>query len=300
MEREQEDWAVSRRLYLAGIDPEAEARDWRAALRAARRSLLAALRASDGLRDPARALRASGAHMLALRHLTAPPKSQDQFRLFCPDWPKSSEKSDRGLSTPAAEATAAAFNRLRDRPLTPWLARASAPTRRELRALLRSRAPLMALKEVETRRRMRLAEAQETAVIARLEAMGWRASPSRQIDRRAELPLRRYMHLTNFATAQGAHQQVDIAIGLGGSYVAAVECKVTNDETNSVKRINDVLKKHHAWKAHWGSFVLTIAVLQGVIKKTDIDRLRDEGVLVFWSHDLDAFAVWLAGAVNEG
>ena len=102
------------------------------------------------------------------------------------------------------------------------------------------------------------------------------------------------MKKTRFATATTAHQEVDIACGLRGSYVLAMECKVTNDETNSVKRINDVLKKATAWKHHWGSFIVTAALLQGVIAPKDVQRLTDAGVEVFWSHDLEAFARWLA------
>jgi hypothetical protein len=102
------------------------------------------------------------------------------------------------------------------------------------------------------------------------------------------------MHKTRFATATTAAQEVDIACGLKNSYVLAMECKSTNDETNSVKRINDILKKATAWKEHWGSFVMTAALLQGVIGAKDVQRLTDAGVHVFWSHDLATFHAWLA------
>jgi len=72
-----------------------------------------------------------------------------------------------------------------------------------------------------------------------------------------------------------------------------MECKVTNDETNSVKRINDVLKKASAWQDHWGSFVHTAALLQGVIAFKDVQRLLEARVSVFWSHDLPTFEGWL-------
>ena len=72
-----------------------------------------------------------------------------------------------------------------------------------------------------------------------------------------------------------------------------MECKVTNDETNSVKRINDVLKKAAAWKDHWGNFVQPAALLQGVVKMADVDRLLNQNVRVFWSHRLELFESWL-------
>lgn len=102
------------------------------------------------------------------------------------------------------------------------------------------------------------------------------------------------MHKTRFVSGKTGKQEVDIACGLKDTYVLAMECKVTNDETNSVKRINDVLKKAAAWKAQWGAFVVTAALLEGVIAAKDAQRLSDNDVEVFWSHDLPTFQAWLA------
>jgi hypothetical protein len=116
------------------------------------------------------------------------------------------------------------------------------------------------------------------------------------IDTRAAADPMTFMHKTRFAT-KTTPQEVDIACGLRGTIVAAIECKVTNDETNSIKRINDVLKKASAWHDHWGSFVETVALLQGVIAPKDVDRLTDARVHVFWSHHLAAFEEWISARV---
>ena len=108
-----------------------------------------------------------------------------------------------------------------------------------------------------------------------------------------QLPARAFMHKTRFASGINENQEVDIACGLGGTVVLAMECKVTNDETNSVKRINDIIKKANAWKAHWGVFVKPAALLQGVIKFGDVQRLLDSNVEVFWAHELDSFGDWI-------
>ena len=121
--------------------------------------------------------------------------------------------------------------------------------------------------------------------------------PSRLIDTRAAVPPKSFMRKTRFATNTTAHQEVDIACGLERSYVLAMECKVTNDETNSVKRINDVLKKAAAWQSHWGSFVITAALLRGVIAPKDVQRLSDAKIHVFWSHDLPEFRTWLSAQI---
>jgi hypothetical protein len=154
-------------------------------------------------------------------------------------------------------------------------------------------AALIAQQRVATARRTRLAFEQEYAVTDLLAKDGWTQLPSKLIDTRAAVPPKHFMHKTRFAT-KTTSQEVDVACGLKGTYVLAMECKVTNDETNSVKRVNDVLKKATAWHDHWGSFVRTAALLEGVIAPKDVQRLTDANVAVFWSHDLDAFRSWLA------
>lgn len=81
--------------------------------------------------------------------------------------------------------------------------------------------------------------------------------------------------------------------------VLAMECKVSNDTTNSVKRVNDVLKKATAWREHWGSFVQPAALLQGTIGFKDVQRLTHAGVQVFWSHDLPRFERWIDENVTK-
>lgn len=284
---------IALQVYLDTFDAIAEAETWHSTLREARRSVAAALRASNYLRDIASALQANGGHMLVFRHLMAPPKSQDQFKLRAPLWSKSAENHARPLSEIASLEAASVFEQWRDKAVGRWLDRNRPPSRSEVKDTLSRASVLIAQKNVETTQRNRLAFDQEGSVIRLLEARGWSKVPGMQIDRRAALPAKHFAHKTRFATSSVNPQEVDIACGLGGSYVLAMECKVTNDETNSVKRVNDVIKKANAWKTHWGSFVEPAALLQGVIKAGDVQRLSDEGVRVFWSHALEEFVDWL-------
>ena len=284
---------LAKQLYLDAADPAGEAADWQAAIAEARSVAEAALLASDDLRDIEGALMASGAHTAAFRHLLAPPKSQDQFKLLCPAWSKSTEKSGKGLREDAAIDVAQAVERWLDVGITPWRAAGRPPTAAERSLVVERIVSFIAPKATDTAKRNRLSNAQEQAVVQLLLANGWTQLPSTEIDGRGVVPARHFMHKTRFATATTNAQEVDVACGLRGSVVAAMECKVTNDATNSVKRVNDVLKKAAAWKTHYGSFVETAALLQGVIKPSDVQRLTCEGVHVFWSHDLDAFSDWV-------
>lgn len=282
--------AQARALYLDNLKPDEASADWTYAKFLARKIVINSLRASNRLRDIEGALMKSGGHTLVYRQMLAPPMSQDQFKLVCKAWNKGSENGDRPLKGAAAVAVSQAIIKRFDRGLIA-LARGD---RRNIASLLRVTATLMAVQKVATSRRSRLAFEQEYAVVQMLESDGWTKLPSRLIDTRAAVPPKSFMRKTRFATATTAPQEVDIACGLHKSYVLAMECKVTNDETNSVKRINDVLKKASAWKSHWGSFVMTAALLQGVVAAKDVQRLDDAGVHVFWSHKLHEFRAWLA------
>lgn len=283
----------SERLYLAGRDAKSDALDWKYALGEARREIIAFLRASQYLSDVEAALKMSGYHSIPMRHFLAPPVSQDQFKLICPAWSKSNEKSGRGFEAAKAVAVADVFEERRSRRLTGWVDLGRRPRMDELMGAIGAIAPLMASQRVSTTRRGRLSSQQENSVISLLQGKSWTKLPSRLVAAGGVLPAKCFMHKTRFASGPSESQEVDIACGLGGTYVLALECKVTNDYTNSVKRINDVLKKAHAWKSHWGSFVKPAAVLQGVIKTADVKRLLDSGVEVFWSHRLDLLSLWL-------
>jgi hypothetical protein len=244
------------------------------------------------LQDIEAALAESGRYLTVFRHLLAPPVSQDQFALLCPHYPKRNEKTGRGLSVEARSAVAEAILASIDRQLAPWLSRNLKPSFRQVRRVVEVVAPLLSQQTAATLRRNRLSAAQEGAVVTLLRSKGWEQQGSTPIAALDGIQRGHFMHKTKFAT-KTRPQEVDIACGLGKTVVLAMECKVTNDETNSVKRINDVLKKASAWHDHWGSFVQTAALLQGVIALKEVERLLEAKVHVFWSHDLAEFERWI-------
>ena len=278
--------ARARELYLDALRPKEASADWHFAVREARKLTANALRDSRFLSNISAAIEANGGHTLVFRQLLAPPLSQDQCKLICPPWNKTSENKSSPTSLVVASAVSGVIVERLDRGIVPWKL-GEQPSRTSVITLMRVAATLMALQKVATARRKRLALEQERAVVQLLERAGWSKLPSQSIDTRAAVPRQHFMHKTRFATRTTTPQEVDIACGLANSFVLAMECKVTNDETNSVKRINDVLKKATAWKDHWGSFVVTAALLQGVIAAKDVQRLSDAGVKVFGDYPVD-------------
>ena len=282
----------ARRLYVESLTTAVATEDWHRAKVESRKQVFRALKASDILRDIPGALSQSGSHLAIYRHLLAPPMSQDQFSLLCPEYPKRNEKNGTALNPVASDAVAKAILDGRDRTITEWLSSGNQPTVTQIRNLVRSVVPLLSLQIAATLRRNRLSAQQEGAVVDLLSGKGWTRQGSTLIATLDTVQRRHFMHKARFAT-KTRPQEVDIACGLGNTTVLAMECKVTNDETNSIKRINDVLKKAAAWHDHWGSFVRTAALLQGAIAIKDVERLLEAKVHVFWSHDLTAFEAWL-------
>jgi hypothetical protein len=127
-----------------------------------------------------------------------------------------------------------------------------------------------------------------------LELKGWAKTQRKLLQTPADLAPYQFMHKALCKTTAQSPGEVDIACGISGDLILAMECKVTNDATNSIKRTDDVLKKHNAWRPAWGvRFIETAAMLQGVISYKSVEKLLANDVHVFWSHDLQGFGEWL-------
>lgn len=280
--------------YVEALTPEMTRRAWHAAVDHSEADLRATLLATHNLTGIETALKQSGAHVRALRHLMAPPLSQDQFKLACADWTKGSEKSGRPIEASQAKIVAETISGWLDPHLISEIAAGSQTQ------ALRGAVYLLANQRYQTERRSLLATAQESQACEILNHAGYTFRTSELIDRHGLIPPRHYLRNANFATSDHAEHEVDIAVGFKKDLVLAIECKVSNDATNSIKRINDVLKKHTAWKKKWGDFVVTGALLQGVFAAKDVARLQYAGVIILWSHRLDELRTTLEELENRG
>ncbi len=279
-------------IYVAGMAPAPLAEEWRRVCKAVRRDILRTLVETNGLRDLQSSLTKTGRHLLVLRHLFAPPISQDQLKLILPSYPKGAEKKATKLTKVAADEFAAAFADRRDPTLTAWLGTNSNPSRPQVKKLLHTLTPMISSQIFNTVRRNRLSDDQERAVEDLLAAKGWTKTPSTIVNNTSDIAPEHFMRKARCKT-RTATKEVDIACGVNPSLIMAMECKVSNDATNSVKRVSDVMDKTKAWNDQWGGFIQTAALLQGVIAYKDVARLLDSNVLVFWSHDLQPLSDWL-------
>lgn len=285
---------AAERSYAEGRDASLERQLWFTHLDDARKEVEAALAATSNLANIPEGLIASGAHSRALRFLLAPPLSQDQFMIICPKWSKTLEKKGLPLSPEAAAAFDELFAKRSD---TSRVSNLSDPHNRT--SAIESTAILIAANEFATARRMLLADVQQRSVSELLRQRGYQRVALGIVDEPGSLAEKTFALATQFTTADGSSHEVDVAIGLAKKAILAIECKVSNDRTNSIKRVNDVLKKASAWKRQWGNFVVTAALLQGVFSRREPRRLMDNNVEIFWSHRLESLADWLDHAESN-
>jgi XamI restriction endonuclease len=70
--------------------------------------------------------------------------------------------------------------------------------------------------------------------------------------------------------------------------ILAIECKVSNSEVNSIKRLtNDAAVKARVWLEDFGrTNIVASAVLAGVFGLRHLKDSQERGLTLFWSHSL--------------
>jgi hypothetical protein len=90
--------------------------------------------------------------------------------------------------------------------------------------------------------------------------------------------------------------RADFTIGLRDRLLA-IECKSSNSEVNSYKRLNhEVGNKAASWKRSFGETVVPAAVLAGVFKLENLNSAQSAGIAVFWEHDLETLSGYVRAA----
>ena len=288
--------AIALQLYQSRLSAAKGASEWNQFVRSSEEAVRSALTETTDLADIAGALERSGRVAVLLRYLTTPPKSQDQFGHICKAYSKSAENSGSPIAVTKAEGVASCFLEWRDRNVTAWLDEGRAATAIERERLVGRVVPMMALQKLQTFQRMSASAAQEQAVADMLLDAQWVHQRGKIIDR--SIQARHFMRKARFV-ADRQTKEVDVAIGLGQTFVLALECKVSNDVTNSKKRINDIREKANAWKEEYGRSLKRGGLLQGAYHPDDVLSLLHSGIEVFWSHDLDRLSSWLDAQLQD-
>ena len=92
-----------------------------------------------------------------------------------------------------------------------------------------------------------------------------------------------------------AGKKADVVIGLGDNRFMCVECKVSNSTVNSFKRLNhETVEKTNHWYHTLGTNgVVCAGLLSGVFSVDILAAAQEDGVSLFWSHNLGAIGKFI-------
>ncbi len=228
--------------------------------------------------------------LYASRYLTGPPASADDLRVL----------ADARLTPSSIRADPDAAGRVVEtilRGLDPerfaWVRDKREPSAEERRIAVVATAALIASQRVRTGRATDAPRRQETLVKSRLSVAGFIEEGPRPIPNVFAAP-----DLGRFTgeCIVGTTRKADIVVRLWDGRVMPIECKVSNSELNSIKRLtNDALVKARAWIDDLGrNNVVPVAVLSGVFGLRHLSEAQDRGLTLFWAHSLDELLSFVA------
>lgn len=225
-----------------------------------------------------------------IRYLPAPPVSEDDMHVIA-------ELTTKGAARSLAQPHNATniydyVSRAVDENRFVWLRESRRATQDEKTAALVSTASLMATQRLQTMRRNLAKKTQEDGVKRYLvEELGYREVPRRRIVTAFDAPQPKEF----CGETPVAAKKSDIVIGLGDNRFMCVECKVSNSVVNSFKRLNHetVEKTTHWYHAFGTSGVVCAGLLSGVFSVDNLLLAQQEGVSLFWSHDLDSLGTFI-------
>jgi hypothetical protein len=167
----------------------------------------------------------------------------------------------------------------------PWVSAGTPPSARQREAALLASSVLLAAQRIATERRNEGKEDQETKVKDYLRTLGFSEVPAVTINTIVKGP----QAMQFCAECLLGERKADVVIRLHDTRLLAVECKVSNSATNSVKRLNnDAAVKSEYWLKIFGtSQVVPAALLSGVFKVLNLGQAQERGLALFWAHDLD-------------
>lgn len=228
----------------------------------------------------------------AFRYLAGPPISKDDLTVL----------ADAQLSTTRLRQDPAMLQRVLgivaatlDPRRFPWVTEGREASSAERHAATVASAALLAVSRVGTARRNEGKERQELAVRDTLMSKDWKLVQPRTVSTFNQAPSPGEFCRESLLGVTKA----DFLLGLWDSRIMAIECKVSNSSTNSVKRLNrEAAGKAEYWIKEFGvRNVVPVGVLSGVYKLHNLLSAQDRGLTVYWAHDLEQLIDWIAPAV---
>lgn len=214
-----------------------------------------------------------------VRFLAAPPVSEDDLDTLIGKKVAKRKRISVADANDVIDVVADMFDSTR----FPWIEKKRKPTNDEIQAAINWTTGVIAIERARTVRRRDSAKRQQEKVHDLLRANGWIQVPSRTINLLDDLPRGHFC-----VESMVAGNKADVPVRLHDGRLLALECKVSNSATNSVKRlIRETCGKATRWREAFGEQIITGAVLAGVFKDRNLLEAQNQyKVAIFWEHDL--------------
>jgi hypothetical protein len=225
----------------------------------------------------------------SFRYLAGPPISIDDLKVLA-DSKSLSHKTLQQQPEQVARLIDTVMAGL-DRRRFAWITEGREPTQYERSAAVLATAAVMAAQRVGTLRRTEGSQQQEESVRRALIESGFR-----QVARRNVTTLSQAPNVGEFCDeALVGSRKADIIIRLWDGRLMPTECKVSNSEVNSIKRLNgDAALKAGIWLQEFGTRqVVPAAVISGVFKLAHLSSAQEAGLSLFWAHSLPRMTEWI-------
>lgn len=251
------------------------------------------LQATDdlaGLAAQASEVLADSDLLYTARYLAGPPVSTDDLRVLADA--RLTPASIRADPDSALRVVETILRGL-DRERFAWVAEEREPSMEERRVAVVATAALIASQRVRTGRQTDAPRRQEGLVKSRLADTGFVEEQPRPIPTVFAAP-----DVGRFTgeCVVGESRKADIVVRLWDGRIMPIECKVSNSELNSIKRLtNDAAVKARVWIDDLGrNNVVPVAVLSGVFGLRHLVEAQDRGLTLFWAHSLDELTSFIS------
>lgn len=227
--------------------------------------------------------------LYAFRYLSGPPISTDDLKVLAEAKLSSKQlRKNADMVQRLVEVVRAGLDRRR----FPWASENREPTESERASAVLASASLIATSRLSTSRRSEGKERQEALVEDALLQ-----SEMKKVDTRPVQTMNHAPRPGEFCReSELGSRKADFIIGLFDQRLLALECKVSNSELNSIKRLNnDAAVKATIWLKEFGDKnVVPSAVLSGVFRLRHLVRAQnDQGCTLFWAHDIATLIQWI-------
>lgn len=245
----------------------------------------------------------------ALRYVTGPPVSEDDLGVIVTRKVEGISRTELRENNELPTSILNLVCALADPYRFPWVRARLTPTKSQLRTAVAATMTMHATQSLQTERRKQ-GKVVEQRLEMRLTELGFKkvTAKSKKLDDAEIVSAGPTLPLRGLVTQPSHHptypyfygectvyrRKVDLFIALPTGRMIALEAKDSSSALNSTKRLlNDTAAKAEQYKEAGGKNIISVALLSGVFKLSDLVTAQSRGLYLVWSHEMDGFIDWI-------